>query len=386
MKIVHFIDSAGVYGAEVVVLDLIEEQRLLGHDAVLASIVAPGDVPRAIEREARGRGLPVERMEVSPGLNPSSLARFSRFSASLRADVIHTHGYKANVLAACMPRRLRGGPVVATLHGWTSSGRFNRNAVYESLERALLHRLDAVVIVADRMRRQLKGKYRKQVVLVPNGIPVEAKVSRQVEPLPAECIEFCLSGPTIISVGRLSPEKRQIDIVRAVGLLASRGLDVKLLLVGDGPLRQRLEAAVHSLGLWRQVLMPGYVPAAWRLFPYARAFVLSSETEGLPISILEAMRAGLPIVSTSVGDIPTALVDGQAGCLVKPGDVGGLAAGIMSVLRGTIDTAALTASAKNALLQSYTVRAMTVSYLDLYRRARIDVSSSEADGRCAERS
>lgn len=330
MRIIHVIDSAGVYGAEQVVLNLLTEQCIRGHESILASIAVLGEQPRPIEKECALRHVAWYRVAVGRGVNPFAPGQLARQIQNLNPDLVHTHGYKADVLMGLWRSRSTRPTTVSTVHGWTSVGSFSRNAMYERLQRAILPRLDAVVSVSGTLLRSGKlGKVQRAFV-VPNGIPPLEGV--ELGDLDPELREFCMRAPTLVSVGRLSHEKDPATLVRAIQYCRLRGIGVQLLMLGDGYLRASLEDMVVGLRLQDVVRVAGYLSQPYRYFQHAVAYVLSSITEGMPITILEAMRAGVPIISTPVGDIPLAIGTTDYAWQFEPGNETMLAKAIEGLL------------------------------------------------------
>src|SRR5215471_14816070 len=135
MRIVHVIDSSGLYGAERVVLALAAAQQQLGHAAAIVSIGTPGDGEKPIERAARAQGLAVHAVRMMAGPSLAGIRRLLRCADDARADVVHAHGYKPDILLAMVPRALRKRPLVTTLHGYTVVGAVGRMSLYRWLDR-----------------------------------------------------------------------------------------------------------------------------------------------------------------------------------------------------------------------------------------------------------
>jgi len=148
MKILHLIDSGGLYGAESVLLTLMEGQRALGLQPVLGSMGDHGQGEKPIEVEARRRRLDVIALRARDAVLPVGAFRLVSTIRRGGFDVVHSHGYKPSILLALVPRSFRRFPVVATVHGWCAGPGWSRLAGYEGLERRILHRLDASVFVA----------------------------------------------------------------------------------------------------------------------------------------------------------------------------------------------------------------------------------------------
>ena len=131
MKILHVIDSQGLYGAERVILSLMLEQGAMGLETHLCSIGNRNAGEKAIETEASRRGLRVRKMRMRDGPNIAGGLAITRFARREGFDLLHSHGYKSNILLGFIPKRLRGIPLVSTIHGWTSTQRFSKIGLYD---------------------------------------------------------------------------------------------------------------------------------------------------------------------------------------------------------------------------------------------------------------
>ena len=363
IKVLHVIDSGGLYGAETMLLNLVTEQRQQGMDPIIASIGDPWCGEKPLETEALRRGLPVEPFRMLPGPNFAGAMKILRFARKEGVEILHSHGYKGNILFGLMPKNFRRIRMVTTLHGWTWTGGWNRMRFYECLDRLSLCCIDRVVGVNKAMRSKVKLN---NFHVVNNGIaPLDKTLGSGVS-LDPQILAFCRSGHTIGAIGRLSPEKGFDILLDAVYAVAKTQPEVRLVILGEGAERAALEAQIKKLGLEDRVLMPGYVGNARDYLPFFKMFVISSLTEGLPMVLLEAMRAGTPVISTAVGGIADALENGKAGTLVKGGDVNGLSEAILSVYRAPDVAAQKSHAAKEKVLLKYSAARMAQAYSDLY--------------------
>ena len=371
MRILHLIHSEGIYGAEAILLYLAREQQH-GHEPLIGSIRDPGTVETPFEALARSWGLPVVPIRIAPRPTPSVIASLLRTVRAQSPDVVHSHGYKPNILLGVLPRARRGA-MLTTLHGWTNVRRFSRMWLYEQLDRLALSRLDAVVLVARHMLRlrAVRGVPAAKLRVIENGIPPLAVrradlARRGAGPLPATLLEFMARRPTLVAIGRLSPEKDFVLLLEGFARARVRaGTDPQLLIVGEGPQRGLLTERIAVLGLSAVVRLAGYVDGADRLLEHASGFVMSSITEGLPLVLLEAMQWRVPVVATAVGAIPELLDSGRRGRLVAAGDLAALTQALQSLMSSDADTTSVAAAA-DAVAERYASARMAQEYLSAY--------------------
>lgn len=365
MKILHIIDSGGLYGAETVLLHLMAEQVRMGLQPILASIGAPGISEKPLEVETRQRGFAVIPFRMRSGPNWAGALSILRYARQEQINVLHSHGYKGNILFGLLPKGIRGLPLVSTLHGWTSVSGLSRLRLYEWLETISLRFVDRVVLVNEAMRThpRLVGLSSKKLTVVENGIQ-EKRESGVLQPA---IREFCRRRYTIGAIGRLSPEKGFDILLDTLADLLAADNDIQLVILGEGQQRSRLEEKVRKLQLEDRVLLPGFIAEAQNYLPLFNAFVISSLTEGLPMVLLEAMAAGTPIAATSVGGIPQALGEGQGGCLVKAGEVESLKQAMMSIMRDVQTAEKRAAWAARCVREKYSCHAMAEKYRNIYQ-------------------
>jgi glycosyltransferase involved in cell wall biosynthesis len=366
MRILHVIDSAGLYGAEALLLDLADEQREMGDLPTIASIGSKADAAKPLEIEARKRGISVVAVRTANGPNPLSIRQLWRVSRSTGADIVHSHGYKGNVLLGVLPRALRPAPVITTVHGYTRPGRLSRMSLYLWADRLVLPRLDRVVLVHANVASKVGVSHlaRTRWVVVENGMRHwTPRVNANLDP---RVVRFCGPTPTLGAIGRLSVEKGLDVLIEAFRMVAAAGLDLRLVILGEGGDRTRLEGMVREHGLGDRVLLPGYVEGARDYLPLFAALVHPSFTEGLPITILEAMQAGVPVVATSVGGVPDILDSGANGILVEPRNARALGDAIESVVRNPDRARGLADAARKAFGLRFSSRTMAARYRTIY--------------------
>jgi glycosyltransferase involved in cell wall biosynthesis len=372
MRVLHLIDSGGVYGAERILLYLAREQQRRGHDPVIGSIGSPEVGPKELETIAKSSGLTVVPIRIASRPTPGVIRSLLRMVRDIAPDVLHSHGYKANILLGFLPRRVRG-PMLSTLHGWTSGETLDALWLYERLDRIALRMIDAVVVVAPTMLQlpALRRIAHDRLRLIENGIPPLAErlqdlATRGVAALPPGLLSFLAQRPTVVAIGRLSREKGLGVLVEAFARVRAER-PCQLLIVGEGPERATLQRRVQQLNLVDTVRICGYLEGADRLLQHAAGFVMSSLTEGMPLVLLEALQWHVPILATRVGAIPELLDGVRGGDLVVPGDAVALAAGLTRMLGAPAPAPVVSMPETSGRFSS---SLMAKKYLDRYERIR----------------
>jgi len=288
--------------------------------------------------------------------------------------VVLGHDYKADLVLA---RAAKGRPVAraALVHGYTAENRKIR--AFEALDRRCLRSADAVVAVAASVREALarSGVPPDRIHAIENGIDGEAVAREATSAREAVRAEWGLAPdePCVLSLGRLSPEKGQDTLLAAwVRLALPRGA---LVLVGDGASRAGLEAAAAAARPG-SVRFVGWRTDPWRCLGAADVLVLPSRTEGLPLALLEAMAAGIPVVATRVGGMPEALHEGRCGRLVPPDDPGALRDALRAAL-DPVGSRPLVAAARARVAERYPVERQVRALEALWRTLQRKPASVE---------
>ncbi len=310
----HLRSSTGLYGAEQVVLELARHQTAMHENTRLLVFSPSGHPPPELFEEAWRRGIRAERLVCQGPLDPHCIAdlrRRLRDSCGSGPAILHCHDYKSVVYGGLASVGL---PIarVATLHGWLEGG--GRLRLYHWLEAKMLKRFKRVCAVSPLIVNQLldHGLEAGHIRRVNNGIDTK-RYRPRVASRNANRARYLQIG----TAARLSPEKNLGLLIRAVRECGDRGLEVRLDIVGDGPQRAQLEALTAELELSGQVHFAGRMDSLEDWYPGLDAFVLPSLREGMPISILEALACGCPVISSNVGAVHE-LLDDIAGCRVVP--------------------------------------------------------------------
>lgn len=318
-KVLQIIDNLALGGAQRLLVTL--AAHLGRHQPLHVLSLVAGDSMMRTELLATGAALcETRRIRLWNPLSWLTVARAIRTSG---AEVVHVHLTYATILAAPLAR-LQGRRVVVSLHNAdtarsTGGGRSLRRRVLRGLEAfSLRHCADQVVFVGENVERANRDRIgRTPGVTVRNVIaPLPALDPEQRVALRAEC-GATEDAVVLIATGRLTDQKNPEGLLRAFARLRPLVPQARLWLVGDGPLRERVETLRRQLGLETQVALLGERDDVGALLVAAEVFVLPSAWEGLPLGLLEAMAQGLPIVASDVGDVGHVVTAG-AGILVPP--------------------------------------------------------------------
>lgn len=308
-------------------------------------------------------GVPVTRVVVGARRYLHEYRSLSALVARLRPAVVHTHGYRADVIGGAVARAHRVA-TVSTVHGFTGGGR--RNRLYELVQSYVLRRADAVIAVSAPLVQLLAdaGVPRDKIHCIPNGFaPVVDTVTRAVA---RQTLGIRPDTLVVGWVGRLSMEKGADVMLDALAESDSRW---RLSVIGEGDEFDQLRRQAATLRITERVTWHGPIANAGSLLTAFDAFVLSSRTEGTPITLLEAMSAGVPIVATRVGGVPDIVSASQA--LLVPSEKPSMIAQALSELeREPLAAADRSVRARKRLLQSFSA-AMWLDAVDaVYEAAR----------------
>lgn len=292
-----------------------------------------------------------------------------------KIDLLFANGHKSRVVGYVAAQWTRT-PIVGVSRGWTWQDW--KTSLYERFDQWMHRRMDAIVCVSHGQAEKVArcGVAPSRIHVIHNAIDqrrFETPDPHAREYL-AQLFRNCTPRWLLGAAGRLSPEKGFDLLIEAVRQVRADGLDIGLVLFGDGVLRESLAEQVAQCGLGAAVVLPGFSDRIDATLHALDAFVQSSHTEGLPNVLLEAMSAGLPIVATSVGGTPEIIADHATGLLVPPGDARLLAAAISQLFDDRNESSATAATtlrgelalaARHRVATEFTVEAMGRRYAEL---------------------
>jgi glycosyltransferase involved in cell wall biosynthesis len=276
----------------------------------------------SLGEQLRADGFPVHVLSRRAGVDCGLVYRLARVLRREQIDLVQAHQYTPFFYALAARLLYRRPPILFTEHGRAFPDYPRRKRIFAN--RLLLERRDRVVAVGKAVRQALidnEGIPAERVTVIYNGVDVEALAKhRQERETVRRELAIDPEDLVLIQVARLDPLKDHGTAVRAMKKLVERRAQARLLLVGEGPERTGIEQAIRDGDLRANVLLLGLRTDVARLLSAADLFLLTSVSEGIPVTLIEAMAAGLPVISTSVGGVPEVVEDGTTGLLSPVGD------------------------------------------------------------------
>ena len=390
MRICIFTDSFLPYcsGGTFAVLNQALELSRRGHEVYIFRPRVWGDskrevLPKAIKVHDSPFSLPVPHVPKLYITIPSFWS-VGRKLLAIKPDVIHVNTEWGCGWEALMGAKWLGIPSVGTFHtfyadpGYLQAFRLPNHAVVQRLmwrySLFIFSQCNTVISPSEAVRNALIARgLRSKPVLISNGMrPVSLRPHEEIVALRAE---YQLHGPTFVYVGRISPEKSLDILLRAFQHVVAHLPEARLVLIGNGPYGPKLNEIIGQLRLTSQVVQLGYVPhhdlLSTNLPRLGDVFVTASKTENQPLSIMEAMAFGLPVVGVNARGMPELVADGVNGLLCRPDDPVDIACGMMRLvddeaLRHQMSQAAIAAVANHAI--THTVNKLEQTYRLTIRR------------------
>jgi glycosyltransferase involved in cell wall biosynthesis len=354
------IDTARTWrGGQNQVLLTVLGLRALGHRAMLVAHAA-GEL-----RQRAREGLELIPLAPRTEMDLGAAWRLSRLIKQVRPDVLHAHdphGVAMAALALSMSTQLAKPPLVA-------ARRVDFHLKGNALSRWKYRQVDCFVCASDAIRGMLiaDGVPAARAVTVHEGIDLGRVDAAPVASLHAE-LWLPHHAPVVGNVAALVPHKGQRHLIEAAAIVIQKVPDARFVIAGEGELRPQLERMIKDRHLEKHVFLAGFRPDVLSLHKAFDVFVMSSVTEGLGTSLLDAMAAGKPIVATTAGGMPEVVADGRTGILVPPRDHEAMAAAIVTLLTDEAARATMGAAGLARVRTMFSAERMVQDTLAVYRR------------------
>ena len=364
MNVLQLISSGGYYGAENVIVSLAESLERQHCRSVIGVFQNTHQQNEELIRHAERRGLTVHQIACRGRWDWSAARRIRKELKSLKIDLLHTHGYKADIYGFVASRSL-GLPIVSTCHLWTHQTLAVR--LYDFLDSMFLRQFDAVVAVSGAIAKSLhqSGIRKSKICVIDNGIDL-----LQFSRARATLRERMTNEQRLIvgTVGRLVAQKGMEYFLLAARAVLSDFPNVVFVVIGAGPDREKLEHLTRELAIEPNVFFAGHCSDMPGAYASMDVFVLASIDEGMPMAILEALASKKAVVATCVGAVPRLIIPDKTGLLIAPRDVAALKQAVLKLLNDSSLRSQLGAAGEILVNRSHSHETMARNYLRVYER------------------
>jgi glycosyltransferase involved in cell wall biosynthesis len=350
-----------MYGAEAVVLNLAKSLVAEGHVCIIGVFSHPHDPTPELFKAATANGLRACLIPCSAQVDFKVAGRIRILLSGEEIDVLHSHGYKADVYARFASRN-PDVPVVSTCHTWHDTGLKDR--IYGTIDRWVLRSFDAIIAVSSDVERRLlkAGVLPARIYRIRNGIDIGV-FGREV------ASKDQANEPLIVGLAcRLAHEKGIDLFAKTAAIILKQHQDVRFRVAGDGDQKTAFEDLLRELKISSSVKVLGRVEDMPKFFSSIDVLISSSRSEGFPMGLLEAMASRVPIVATSVGEVPQIVKNNETGILVPAGDVDALAAGTIALLTDADKRRAYGQRARAVALEELSASRMTSETTQVYQQ------------------
>jgi glycosyltransferase involved in cell wall biosynthesis len=353
MRIAHVVDSMEMGGAEMLVSQMCGLQREQGHDPCVYAVANLG----ALGEKMRSEGFTVHA-NVGGKLTEATQSFFRHFRQS-QFDVVHVHNPTPTIYAAPAARTAGVRSIISTRHSLVAPP---HNLVMEFKYAVAARFCDWVAGICEATVTNVKQLHTvpaRKIVCVYNGAAPLRPVARQDWP--------AKTGFTLLFVGRLEPVKNHSLLLNAFQSALKSMPGLRLWIVGDGSQRKTLEKLASDIGTAGAVTFFGQQLDVAPFFSAADAFIMSSKSEGLPISLLQAFSIGLPAIVTNVGGMAEVVNVANAGITASPTDASELTQAILRMATNQVEREQYSRNAEAAFHSRFSLESMLKSYMDLYQ-------------------
>lgn len=370
-NILHLINGQKILGAERVAAEICLGLSAMGLNPHIGLMNGSLEMENEFREQYPCNAFSVHNFKCRTLLG--TIYQLYQFCLKERISIIHSHGYKSDIFACFLSFLLPGLQLIATNHNHIVNSK--KENFYRWLDLKVLSRFSKVIAVSKQVQEEMYENglsLRQDVAVIHNGIDLNLPFQdyrKQVRE------ELSISEPVLALgiVASLTVEKDHKSLFLSLSKLLVDIPHIKLIVVGEGGVREDLEGYAKELNIEKSIVFLGHRPDVQKLLSGLDVFVLPSLREGLPMALLEAMSAGLPVVTSHVGAIPQVIEDGCNGYMISPGQHDQLTERLMSLLSSSCLRKGMGKEARKTVTQHFSRERMVKSYTDVYT----NIQSSE---------
>jgi glycosyltransferase involved in cell wall biosynthesis len=367
MNLLHLISSSGFFGAERVVCELCRCSVAPGLTMHIAVLTRDEGLLASFKKAVNRPEVDVIGIPCSGRLDVKAVKALKRIIADRQIDILHSHGYKSDFYALILKNICRRPlALFATNHNWI--GLTINEKVYQAIDALALRRFARIVAVSEQVKRDMTVRSipPSRIEVIGNGIDPEDPDLRGDRAAARQGLGLNDDDLVIGNVARLTAEKDHARLIEAVATLRPDVPNIRLIIVGDGPERAALEELARQKHLGDAARFTGNTDNARRCYAAFDMFALPSLNEGLPMVLLEAMAAGVPVIASSVGAVPRVVQHGKNGLLISPGDTAQLVQAMRRLAADPTLRAELSRQGAETVRNDFSSHAMVRRYWEIY--------------------
>ncbi len=363
LKVIHLVEDLKIGGAERVIADTVLGLDRKKYDASVWCVTRGGETATELSE----RGIEVKILGISSYRNPLNTLKLTRLLRAARPDIVHTHGYFASVIGRLAARRAEI-PVILT-HVHSTYWEYRKRHLM--IERKLSRFTQKIICCSRAVENFVKNTEKitdDKTIVIYNGVdeerfsPFKSPTSIRTE------LGMDEKAAVVGTVSSLTSHKGHEYFIQATSLVLNTLPSAKFLIVGDGPLRKKLENQAKNLNIHPSVIFTGTRKDIPEMLSLMDVFVLPSHTrEGLGIAIIEAMAAEKPVVATDIGGIPEVVNHGETGLLVPPGDPESLSKAIIELLQNPLRAKTMGEKGRTRVKEKFTTKKMLSEIEHVYQ-------------------
>jgi glycosyltransferase involved in cell wall biosynthesis len=362
IRVVHIVLSMDVGGMERGLVNQIREGQKLGEAIDVVCLERPG----VLAPQLQALGVSVHCVHKKPGVRLRVIPALAKLLCRLQPDVVHTHQVGPLFYGSTAARRARVPAVIHTDHGKHYGRLRNR-----WLSRIAGRFADLFFCLTTDMANEVAARGivpQSKIRVIANGIDLSRFQQARDKNRLRESLGLPIGIPLIGTIGRLVEVKRQDVLLRGFANLRDRAPEAHLVFVGDGPLLPELSALAETLHVRPYTHFVGYQAHPEDYLQALDVFALTSRSEGMPQTIMEASAAGIPVIASRVGGLPEIIEHEQSGLLFPAGDEAALAAGIWQLLSEKERAREMSEVGKRRVAERFDVRRMAADYHEYFRQ------------------
>jgi len=333
INVMHIRDSSGMYGAEQVILTLAKYINKDIFNFKLLCMKNEDGRSNTLIENAKKINIPVMSIDVKGRLDVRAIKTIKKLLITNQNTILHCHDYKSNFYGLWASRQL-GIKRITTAHGSTRDSLLQKAYLFLD-ERVTYRFFDQIIAVSEDLREQLEKKNipSRKIRVIQNGLDLRFAKNNSDIPKNESSLEMPGKSKVFAVIGRLYPDKGHRYFLQAFSKVQNRYPSIRGIIVGEGPERIEIERQVRELNLTEKIDQYGFRSDMKNVYRDIDCLIIPSLTEGLPYVLLEAMAFKIPVIATSVGDIPNLIEDNITGYLVPPGNDKRLEDKMMDILR-----------------------------------------------------